>query len=227
MISIDSVSSLQESLHHQGVRLIAVSKTKTAEEILQVYHSGIRDFGENKVQEMREKYEKLPRDIRWHMIGHLQSNKVKYIAPFVHLIHSVDSLKLLTEINRQAAKHQRVIDYLLQLYIAKEETKFGLSEEEIVALLNSAEWKVLNNVRLRGLMAMATNTDDTHQIEREFSVAQQFFHKLKKQFDQESAQVKFTELSMGMSSDYTIALKYGTTLVRIGSLIFGARDYLK
>lgn len=227
MISIDSVSSLQESLHHQGVRLIAVSKTKTAEEILQVYHSGIRDFGENKVQEMREKYEKLPRDIRWHMIGHLQSNKVKYIAPFVHLIHSVDSLKLLTEINRQAAKHQRVIDYLLQLYIAKEETKFGLSEEEIVALLNSAEWKALNNVRLRGLMAMATNTDDTHQIEREFSGAQQFFHRLKKQYDQETVQVKFTELSMGMSSDYTIALKYGTTMVRIGSLIFGARDYLK
>lgn len=227
MISIDSVSSLQESLHHQGVRLIAVSKTKTAEEILHVYHSGIRDFGENKVQEMREKYEKLPKDIRWHMIGHLQSNKVKYIAPFVHLIHSVDSLKLLTEINRQAVKHQRVIDYLLQLYIAKEETKFGLSEEEIVALLNSKEWQELGNIRLRGLMAMATNTDDINQIEREFSGAQQFFCKLKKQFDQETAQVKFTELSMGMSNDYTIALKYGSTMVRIGSLIFGARDYLK
>ncbi len=227
MITPSFTLQLQETVHNEGALLIAVSKTKSAEEIMSVYNQGIRDFGENKVQEMSDKYDKLPKDIRWHLIGHLQTNKVKYIAPFVYLIHSVDSMRLLTEINKQAAKNNRIIDYLLQLYIAKEETKFGLSEGEIVSMLDSKEWSSLRNVRLRGLMAMATNAEDTILIEQEFINAQQFFLKIKNRYKNESPQVKFTELSMGMSSDYTLALKHGSTMVRVGSLIFGERKRLQ
>ncbi len=219
------IEELQQYLSAHRVKLIAVSKTKTPDDILRVYASGIRDFGENKVQEMTAKYEVLPKDIRWHLIGHLQTNKVKYIAPFVSSIHSVDSMKLLTEINRQAEKHQRNIDYLLQIHIAQEETKFGLSMNECLNILQSDEWKLLKCIRLRGLMAMASNTENEQQIEKEFSSLKSFFDELKKYFSQDSNTVKFDELCMGMSGDYKIAVRCGTNVVRIGSLIFGERNY--
>ena len=189
---------------------------------MEAYEAGFKRYGENKVQEMVAKYEALPRDIEWHMIGHLQSNKIKYIVPFVALIHSVDSFRLLKEINKQAAKAGRVIDCLLQMYIAEEETKFGLSEEEAVEILASPELEQLTHIRIVGLMGMATNTDDEAQIRKEF-------RRLKSLFDEfrmyESERVAMRELSMGMSSDYPIAVEEGSTLVRVGSAIFGARNY--
>ncbi len=202
-------------------QLIAVSKTKPIEDILEVYNEGQRLFGENKVQEMVSKHEALPKDIQWHLIGHLQTNKVKLIAPFVSMIHSVDSLKLLQEINKQAEKNNRIIDCLLQIFIADEETKFGLNEDELFALLSSVEFSKIKNIRIRGLMGMATNTDDENKIADEFSQLKKIFEEVKqKHFNSEPA---FKELSMGMSSDYKIALQQGATFIRVGSMIFGER----
>jgi pyridoxal phosphate enzyme (YggS family) len=211
-------------LEQKHVKLIAVSKTKSVEEIRTVYNTGIRDFGENKVQELISKHEQLPDDIHWHLIGHLQTNKVKYIAPFVHIIHSVDSLKLLVEINKQAEKNNRIIDYLFQIHIAREETKFGLRVEECSHLLNDAQWTKLKHIRLRGLMAMASNTSDANQISEEFTRIRHYFMKVKQRFNQVTDNICFDELCIGMSSDYAIAIACGTTMVRIGSLIFGSRN---
>lgn len=204
-------------------KLIAVSKTKPVEDILQLYNAGQRIFGENKVQEIVSKFEALPKDIEWHLIGHLQTNKVKHIASFISMIHSVDSLKLLQEINRQAEKHKRTIDCLLQIFIADEETKFGLSQEEAHELLQSKEFDLLKYVRICGVMGMATNTDDEKKIADEFLSLKNLFTELKqKYFEKESY---FKEISMGMSSDYKIALQHGATLIRVGSIIFGDRNY--
>jgi hypothetical protein len=205
--------------HH--AQLIAVSKTHPVEKIRQVYQAGQRLFGENRPQEMLEKHPSLPPDIQWHMIGHLQTNKVKYIAPFVAMIHSVDSLKLLQEINRQAQKHNRIIDCLLQFHIATEETKFGLDEAEAEALLVSPEYSTMHNIRICGVMGMATFTENPEQVRAEFRHLKSIFHRLKTRFFANEA--SFREISMGMSGDWEIALEEGSTLVRIGSLIFGAR----
>jgi len=201
-----------------NAQLVAVSKTKPVEAILEAYNAGQRIFGENKVQEMVEKYEALPKDIQWHLIGHLQTNKVKYIAPFVSLIQSVDSFKLLQEINKEASKNNRVIECLLQIHIAKEETKFGLSFDEAKEIIFSPETKALKNIKIVGLMGMATNTDNQEQIREEFRTLHKFF--LNSQFSTINSQ-----LSMGMSSDYKIAIEEGSNLVRIGSAIFGERNY--
>ena len=200
------------------VILVAVSKTKPVEDLQEAYAAGMRDFGENKIQEMCDKYEVLPKDIRWHMIGHVQTNKVKYMAPFVHLIHGVDSLKLLKEIHKQAQKNNRVIDVLLQQFIADEETKFGLDEEEIQQIMQE-EIQHLPNVRVVGLMGMATFTEDESQIREEFRSLKSNFDSLKNNFE------NLTILSMGMSGDYQIAIEEGSTMVRIGSSIFGHRNY--
>ena len=203
------------------VTLIAVSKTKPVEMILEAYNAGQRDFGENKVQEMCDKYPLLPEDIRWHIIGHLQTNKVKYIAPFVQLIHSVDSLKLLKEIDKQAAKNDRVIDCLLQFHIAKEETKFGLDQDEARELLKSSEYHSLRNIRLVGVMGMATFTENEAEIREEFKFLRGLFEQLKKEFT--DLQDHFTVISMGMSGDYRLAIEEGSTMIRVGSSIFGGR----
>lgn len=202
------------------VKLVAVSKTKPIEAILELYHAGQRDFGENRVQELTEKFEQLPKDIQWHMIGHLQTNKVKHIASFIHLIHSVDSINLLKEINKQALKNNRTINCLLQIYIANEETKFGLSFDEAEQLINSEELKKLLNIKIVGLMGMATNTENTEQIHAEFKSLATFFskHKNFKTFNFE-----LETLSMGMSGDFHIAIEEGGNMVRIGSLVFGVR----
>jgi pyridoxal phosphate enzyme (YggS family) len=217
----EKYESITSELKRYRAKLIAVSKTKPASEILELYHLGQKDFGENKVQEMLTKHEQLPKDIQWHLIGHLQTNKVKFIAPFVHLIHSVDSLKLLTEINKQALKCNRTIDCLLQIFIANEETKFGLSAEEAKQLLSSADFPSLQNIRICGLMGMATNTDNQELIGKEFAFLFQLFDELKREFFSKANY--FKELSMGMSSDYPIALKHGATIVRVGSVLFGER----
>lgn len=217
----EKYKQLTSEVNTYHARLIAVSKTKPAADILQLYNKGQLIFGENKVQELAAKYEELPKDIQWHMIGHLQTNKVKYIAPFVSLIHSVDSLKLLEEINKQAAKNNRVINCLLQIYIANEDTKFGLSAAEATELLASAEFAALQNVRICGLMGMATNTGNREQIAAEFASLKTLFNVFKQKFFSNNA--AFTELSMGMSSDYTIALANGATLIRVGSMLFGER----
>lgn len=201
------------------VTLVAVSKTKPAEAVMEAYSAGHRAFGENKVQEMTGKYEQLPKDIEWHLIGHLQTNKVKYIAGFVHLIHSVDSEKLLLEINKQAKKADRVIDCLLQVHIAKEETKFGMSFEEVNKVFASGEFAALENIRIRGLMGMSTNTDDETIVRNEFRSLSQFFNEIRS----EIAPPKFDILSMGMSGDYQIAIEEGSTMIRVGSTIFGSR----
>lgn len=204
-------------------RLVAVSKTQPHEAISDLYHQGQRIFGENKVQELVPKYEALPKDIEWHLIGHLQSNKVKYIAPFVSMIHSIDSLKLLEEVNKQAFKSHRVIDCLLQFKINDEETKFGLDVEEAIALLESSSYPTLQNIRLCGVMGMASFVEDEDQIRREFKHLKSIFDQLKtRYFSNNSA---FKEISMGMSDDYPIAVEEGSTLVRIGTLLFGARNY--
>jgi pyridoxal phosphate enzyme (YggS family) len=215
-----------KQLEEKKVTLVAVSKTKPADAIKELYELGQRDFGENYVQELVDKQAQLPVDIRWHFIGHLQSNKVKFIAPFVHLVHGVDSFKLLKEINKQAQKAARVIDVLLQVHIAKEETKFGLDEQELNELLttNPGELHDLKNVRIVGLMSMASFTEDERVIRKEF-------HYLKTLFDKHAqaqpANSQWSVLSMGMSSDYRIAIEEGSTMVRIGSLLFGARNYVK
>ena len=202
-------------------KLIAVTKTKPVEMLMEAYNAGFKRYGENKVQEMEMKHEQMPKDIEWHLIGHLQTNKVKYIAPFVAMIHSIDSFKLLQEVNKQAAKHHRVIDCLLQIFIAQEETKFGLSEEEAKALLASEDFKALKNVRIVGLMGMASNTEDDEQIRQEFRGLRKFFDELNSTLCTENSTL--TELSMGMSGDYLIAAAEGSTLVRVGSAIFGSR----
>lgn len=204
-------------------RLIAVSKTKPVEDLLAAYNAGQRLFGENKALEMRDKHEALPKDIEWHFIGHLQSNKVKYIAPFVALIHSIDSLELLKVVNKEGAKNNRVIPCLLQFHIATEETKFGLDLQEADTLLQSDDYRTMNNVRIVGVMGMATNTPDQAKVRSEFRHLKEIFTDLKERYfaDQED----FTEVSMGMSHDYPIALEEGSTLVRVGQSIFGARNY--
>lgn len=204
-------------------RLIAVSKTKPVEMLQEAYDAGQRLFGENHALEMRDKHEVLPKDIEWHMIGHLQTNKVKYIASFVSMIHSIDSLHLLEAVDKEAAKHNRVIDCLLQFHVATEETKFGLDEEEARALLESAEFKAMGHVRICGVMGMATNTDNKDLVRREFAHLHHIFEDIRDHYF--SGSDHFCEISMGMSHDYTIALEEGATLVRVGSSIFGARNY--
>ncbi len=207
----------------EPTRLIAVSKTKPVEMLQEAYDAGQRLFGENKALEMRDKHAVLPKDIQWHFIGHLQTNKVKYIAPFVTLIHSIDSLQLLEVVNKEALKNNRVIDCLLQFHIASEETKFGLDMSEADALLGSPEYKAMTNVRLCGVMGMATNTDDMAKVRSEFANLRKIFEDLRQRYFE--GQEHFREISMGMSHDYLIAIEEGATLVRVGSSIFGARNY--
>ena len=217
----DNIKELNKQIKPTNAKLVAVSKTKPAEAVQEAYDAGQRVFGENQVQELVEKYEILPKDIQWHLIGHLQTNKVKYIAPFISLIESVDSLKLLQEINKQALKHNRVIDCLLQVYIADEETKFGLSYDELIELLRSPEYAGLKNVRVVGLMGIATNTEVVKQINDEFHELRVLFDGIKVSFFRKDEH--FKEISMGMSSDYQIALEQGSTIIRVGSTIFGQR----
>lgn len=218
----ENIDKIKAELAGTSARLIAVTKTKPLEDLQAAYDANCKTFGENKVQEMVQKWEVLPKDIEWHLIGHLQSNKVKYMAEFVAMIHSVDSLKLLQEIDKQASKHNRVIDCLLQIYIAQEDTKFGLSEDEAREILDSEEFKAMKNVRVVGLMGMATNTDDQEQIRLEFRSLKTFFETLKTQYSA-SENLQFREVSMGMSGDFMIAAEEGSTLVRVGSAIFGSR----
>ena len=218
----DNIISYNNKINGNA-RLIAVSKTKPVEDLQQAYEAGQRLFGENKALEMRDKHEILPKDIKWHFIGHLQTNKVKYIAPFVELIHSVDSLNLLTCINKEAIKNNRVIDCLLQIDIAHEQTKFGLEESEADALLSSEEFAKLENVRICGVMGIGSITDDKNKTKEEFHNLKEYFSKAKEKFFK--SKTYFSEISMGMSEDFEIALEEGATLVRIGSSIFGARDY--
>lgn len=205
--------------------LVAVSKYHLVEELQEAYDAGQRVFGESHVQELVAKHEVLPQDIRWHFIGHLQTNKVKYIVPFVSLIHSADSVKLLREINKQGQKVERVVDVLLQLHVAEEETKFGFTPEELVAILEDGEWRMWKYVRMVGVMAMATNTDDEELIAEEFERVHNLFRMLKDRFF--ATEETFKEISMGMSGDYLIAQAHGSTMVRVGSMIFGERDYSK
>ncbi|RYD57968.1 MAG: YggS family pyridoxal phosphate-dependent enzyme [Sphingobacteriales bacterium] len=225
MVDAKAWKEISAELQPQNVTLVAVSKTKPASDIQELYDLGQRDFGENYVQELVDKQPLFPADTRWHYIGHLQSNKVKYIASFVHLIHAVDSFKLLQEINKQATKNDRTIDVLLQLHIADEETKFGLDEKEVIELLEyySAQEAQLQNVRICGLMGMATNTDNEQQIRSEFQRLQAVFKNL--QQSQFLFKPYFNTCSMGMSGDYQIAVEEGSNMVRIGSLLFGARQY--
>ena len=204
----------------EQVTLVAVSKTKPVSDLKEAYEAGQRIFGENKIQEMSEKWEQMPKDIQWHMIGHVQTNKVKFMAPFVSLIHGVDSLKLLQEINKQALKNNRIIDCLLQIYIAEEETKFGLDEEELASLLSSSEFHEIKNIRIVGLMGMATFTDNKDQIKKEFLHLKTIFDTTK-ELKTENCQLE--NISMGMSGDYQLAIECGSTMVRIGSSIFGGR----
>jgi pyridoxal phosphate enzyme (YggS family) len=215
----ENITEIEKGLR-QETRLVAVTKTKPIEALQEAYNAGTKRFGENKVQEMASKYDILPKDIEWHMIGHLQSNKVKYMASFVSLIHSVDSFKLLKEINKEAKKNNRIIDCLLQIYIAREETKFGLSDEEAIEILTSAELNTLTNIRIVGLMGMASNTEDETIVRSEFHSLKTLFESFKKY---ETEQIKMLELSMGMSGDYIVAMEEGSTLVRVGSAIFGSR----
>ena len=205
------------------VTLVAVSKTKPDEMIMEAYQAGHRDFGENKVQDLAARQERLPDDIRWHMIGHLQSNKVKYLTSFVYMIHGVDSLKLLKVINREALKNDRVIDCLLQIHIAREETKFGLSRDEVLQMVHSESYGELENIRIRGVMGMASYTENSAQIREEFRQLKRIFEELKATVF--SSRKQFDQLSFGMSGDYQLAVEEGSTMVRIGSLIFGSRNY--
>lgn len=202
----------------KDITLVAVSKTKPNEDIMEAYETGHRDFGENKVQDMTDKYEALPKDIRWHMIGHVQRNKVKYMAKYVHLIHAVDSPRLLKEINKRAKSEERQIQCLLQLKIAEEDSKFGLDKEALLDILNGDAYKSFEHVKILGLMGMATFTDNEAQVHREFTQLEKLYFELKDQHG-------FTTLSMGMSGDYELAQEHRTTMVRIGSKIFGKRDY--
>ncbi len=218
----DNIEKINSTLPER-TRLIAVSKTKPVEMLQEAYDAGQRLFGENKALEMRDKYELLPKDIEWHFIGHLQTNKVKYIAPFISLIHSADSVKLLKEIDKQGQKCGRVVDVLLQIHVAQEETKFGFTPDELLDWLATEEWKAMGHIRIVGLMAMGTNTNDETQIAREFETVRQLFHTVKESHFAD--QPPFRELSMGMSGDYLIAQERGSTMVRVGSLIFGERIY--
>ena len=216
MAIAENLHSIKNTLS-KSVTLVAVSKTKPISDLKEAYDAGQRIFGENKIQEMAEKWEQMPKDIQWHMIGHVQTNKVKFMAPFVNLIHGVDSLKLLEEINKQAQKNNRIIDCLLQIHIAEEETKFGLDEKELATLLSSETFQEMKNIRVVGLMGMATFTDNQSQIKKEFT-------HLKNIFDQfQIHHPQFQILSMGMSGDYQLAIACGSTMVRIGSSIFGNR----
>jgi pyridoxal phosphate enzyme (YggS family) len=208
----------------KNVNLVAVSKTKSNEDIMELYNLGQRDFGENYVQELVSKQETLPKDIRWHFIGHLQTNKVKYIAPFVYLIHSVDSLKLLKEIDKQGEKNNRKISCLIQSYVGNEETKYGLNENEVLSLLNSEEVVGLLNISLKGLMGMASNTVDENQIKKEFHQLKNIFDSIK---NNSNAKYSFEFLSMGMSGDYNLAISEGSNMIRPGSILFGERNYQK
>ena len=218
----ERIKHYQNELAGTTSRLIAISKTKPIEDILKAYEVGQRDFGENKVQELAHKFDQLPKDIKWHMVGHLQRNKVKFLAPFVHLIHGVDSPRLAVAINKEGKKVDRTIPILLQLYIAQEDSKFGFAVDEVMEFLTSQQFKELQNIEVKGLMGIATNTDDNEQVAREFQL-------LKDTFDQINTQdilpYKMTELSSGMTNDYKIAIEKGSTMIRIGTDIFGARNY--
>lgn len=205
----------------KNVTLVAVSKTKPVSDLMEAYEAGHRIFGENKIQEMTQKWEQMPKDIQWHMIGHVQTNKVKYMAPYVSLIHGVDSLKLLKEINKQAKKWRRVIPCLLQVYIATEETKFGLEQDELLQLIHSDEFKEMENIKIVGLMGMASFTEDIDKIRKEFQSLKDIFDYVK---PYQLPNCHFEHLSMGMSGDYKIAIECGSTMVRIGSSIFGRRE---
>ena len=207
----------------EHVQLIAVSKFKPVSDLMEAYEAGQRLFGENKAQEMTAKHEVLPKDIEWHFIGHLQTNKIKYIIPYVHCIHSIDSAHLLAEVEKQAAKHNRTVPCLLQFHIATEETKFGFSYEEAAEMLHSPEFHTWSHVEICGVMGMATNTEDNELIRQEFRSLKICFNRLKAEFFPQ--QESFREISMGMTGDYPIAIEEGSTLVRIGSAIFGARNY--
>ncbi len=213
-----NLNTIQQSLP-EHVTLVAVSKTKPISDLMEAYNAGQRIFGENKIQEMTDKYQEMPKDIKWHMIGHVQRNKVKYMAEFVNLIHGVESFKLLKEINKQAKKHDRVIDCLLQIKIASEESKFGMSPEDAAALLQSEDFSALKNVNVTGVMGMATFTEDQEQIRQEFNLLKSTFDSLK------AIHSNLKTISMGMSGDYQLAIDCGSTMVRVGSSIFGARNY--
>jgi len=223
-VNIEAYTQLNKELTSVNVILVAVSKTKPAEDIQTLYNAGQRDFGENYVQELVDKQAALPNNIRWHFIGHLQSNKVKYIAPFAHLVHGVDSIKLLKEINKQAEKNNRVISCLLQVHIAQEETKFGFDEQELLAI-NATELAQLANVKVTGLMGMASFTEDVNKVREEFKYLKGLFDAFSSKMS--AVNTSLSTLSMGMSSDYTIAVEEGSTMVRVGSLLFGAREYKK
>jgi PLP dependent protein len=219
----ENLDHLKKNLNNADCRLIAVSKTHSAEAILEAYNTGHRDFGENKVQELVEKHAALPQDIRWHMIGHLQRNKVKYLVNFISLIHGVDSMKLLQEIDKEAGKAGKIVNCLLQVHIAEESTKFGLNEVELQNLLLGNEIAQLQNIKIAGLMGMATYTDDDSQVRHEFKKLRSLMEKLKHETLPDN--VSLEELSMGMSGDYSIAIEEGSTMIRIGSAIFGERNY--
>lgn len=224
--SLDSVKERLLSVRdtvREGCRLVAVSKYHPVEMIQACYDVGQRIFGESHEQEIRMKHTVLPKDIEWHFIGHLQTNKIKYMASYVALIHGVDSYKLLVEINKQAIKVNRIIPCLLQIHIAQEETKFGFSTDECRQMLEEENWKSLKNVQIAGVMGMATNTDDESEIKKEFENLSRFFHEIKNTYFPTSS--SFKEISMGMSDDYLLAIEEGSTLIRIGSRIFGARNY--
>lgn len=217
-----NLETLKKEIEDFNCTVVVVTKTHPIEKLQEAYDLGLRIFGENKVQELVSKFEVLPKDIEWHMIGHLQSNKIKYIAPFIHLIHSVDSLGLLVEINKQAQKNNRTISCLLQVHIAQEETKYGLSFQEVGELIASDTFGRLQNVKIEGLMGMSTNTSDENTVRAEFHSLKSFFDEQRKNQKTENT---WTVLSMGMSGDYLIALQEGSTMIRIGSALFGARNY--
>lgn len=219
----ENIANLIQKIDKKSCKLIAVTKTQPLDKIKEAYQAGCRSFGENRVQELIEKQSHLPSDIEWHMIGHLQTNKVKYIAPFIHLIHSVDSIQLLREINKQAQKHNRIIPCLLQLHIAEEETKFGLSTNELQTILESREYEKLPHITINGLMGIATLTADEQVIRKEFQLIKRWFETIKTTY--RSPHLIMSELSIGMSHDYAIALDEGSTMIRIGSAIFGERHY--
>nr|WP_321244825.1 YggS family pyridoxal phosphate-dependent enzyme [uncultured Psychroserpens sp.] len=217
----ENLNNIQSQLP-EHVTLVAVSKTKPISDLMEAYDAGQRIFGENKIQEMADKHTEMPKDIEWHMIGHVQRNKVKYMAEFVTLIHGIDSFKLLNEINKQASKHDRTIDCLLQLKIAKEDSKFGMSSKDVQELLISEAFKNLQNIKITGLMGMATFTDDTNQVKQEFERLKTTFDDLK---SLESKNCELQIISMGMSGDYKLAIDCGSTMIRVGSSIFGTRNY--
>ncbi|RLJ64272.1 hypothetical protein CLV86_1388 [Lacinutrix venerupis] len=217
----NNLNNIKQSLP-EHVTLVAVSKTKPISDLMEAYNIGQRVFGENKIQEMVEKYKEMPKDIKWHMIGHVQRNKVKYMAEFVSLIHGVESFKLLKEINKQAKKHDRVIDCLLQIKIAEEDSKFGMTPQDASTILQSEDFSALKNIKITGVMGMATFTNNTLQIEKEFKLLKTVFDELKLL---NSTNCKLETISMGMSGDYNLAIECGSTMVRVGSSIFGSRNY--